>query len=215
KNKTIGKQNQEKELLLKEIHHRVKNNLQVVSSLLQLQSNNVTDGERAALEEGQSRVRAMALIHEKLYQTKNVSEIDMKEYCQHLCRDITNVFGGVHMVKFNIEIDKVLLDIDTAVPVGLMINELVTNAFKYAFIEQKGQMNISIKQEERGIYKMIIADNGPGLPSELNWRKSKGLGLRLINMLTLQLYGTVDYQKGDLSTFTIIFKDTLERKKIA
>ncbi|MGB0431199.1 MAG: tetratricopeptide repeat-containing sensor histidine kinase [Bacteroidia bacterium] len=215
RNKTITKQDQEKELLLKEIHHRVKNNLQVVSSLLQLQSNNVNEHERAALEEGQSRVRAMALIHEKLYQTNNVSEIDMKEYCVHLCRDITNVFGNKQTVKFNIEIENVLLDIDTAVPVGLMINELVTNAFKYAFKEQNGQMNIQICLQEPGIYKMIIADTGPGLPPELNWRKSKGLGLRLINLLTMQLYGTVDYDNSDLSTFTIIFKDTLERKKVA
>lgn len=215
KNTTISKQDHEKALLLKEIHHRVKNNLQVVSSLLQLQSSNVTQDERAVLEEGQSRVRAMALIHEKLYQTDNVSEIDMNEYCKHLCRDISNVFVNDHMVKFNLDIDEVLLDIDTAVPVGLMVNELVTNAFKYAFHNQDGQVNIAIIKEAPGVYKMTIADTGPGLPPDLNWRKSKGLGLRLINLLTIQLYGSVDYENGELSTFTITFKDTLERKKVA
>lgn len=215
RNETITKQDGEKALLLKEIHHRVKNNLQVVSSLLQLQSSNVTEDERAVLEEGQSRVRAMALIHEKLYQTDNVSEIDMYEYCKHLCRDIASVFASDYTVKFNIEIEQVLLDIDTAVPVGLMVNELVTNAFKYAFHQQDGQVNIAIKKVTSGVYKMIIADTGPGLPPELNWRKSKGLGLRLINLLSLQLYGDVAYENSELSTFTITFKDTLERKKVA
>lgn len=213
RNETISRQDGEKAILLKEIHHRVKNNLQVISSLLQLQSSHVSKDERAVLEEGQGRVMAMALIHEKLYQTDHVSEIDMKEYCKHLCRDISNVFAGRHLVKFNIEIDNIHLDIDTAVPVGLMINELVTNAFKYAFHQQEGQVNIAIKKEEIGIYKMTVADSGPGLPPDLNWRKSKGLGLRLINLLTIQLYGSVDYENNGLSTFLITFKDTPERKK--
>lgn len=213
RNEIISRQDGEKAILLKEIHHRVKNNLQVISSLLQLQSSHVTKDERAVLEEGQGRVMAMALIHEKLYQTDNVSEIDMKEYCKHLCRDISNVFAGQHLVKFHMEITDIQLDIDTAVPVGLMINELVTNAFKYAFHQQEGQVNIAIEKKEIGVYKMTVSDSGPGLPPDLNWRKSKGLGLRLINLLTMQLYGTVDYENDGLSTFTITFKDTLERKK--
>jgi len=215
KNETISQQNEEKELLLKEIHHRVKNNLQVVSSLLDLQSKKADDGEKAALAEGQSRVRAMALIHEKLYQSKSVSEINFEEYCTQLSQQISQLFPNGKSVNCHIEVIDVSLDIDTAIPVGLILNELITNAYKYAFPEGGGSLKISAKKGEENGYILRVEDDGKGLPENFDWRKSKSLGLRLVNRLARQLYGTSEYTNSDMSAFEITFKDSIERKKVA
>lgn len=215
KNLTISQQNEEKELLLKEIHHRVKNNLQVVSSLLDLQSKKVGDSEKEALAEGQGRVRAMALIHEKLYQSKTVSAINFEEYCTQLSQQIGQLFPNGQNVDCEIDVVNISLDIDTAVPVGLILNELITNAHKYAFPTGEGRLRISAEKDEQNTYILRVEDNGQGLPDDFDWRKSKSLGLRLVNRLARQLYGKAEYSKGEKSTFEITFKDTLERKKIA
>lgn len=215
KNKTISKQNEEKELLLKEIHHRVKNNLQVVSSLLDLQSKKAGDGEKAALAEGQSRVRAMALIHEKLYESKTISEIDFEAYCKQLSHQIAQLYDYGQQVECEIDVDNIKLDIDTAVPVGLILNELVTNAYKYAFTNGVGRLRISAKKNEQNTYTLRIEDTGEGLPDDFDWRKSKSLGLRLVNRLARQLYGKAEYSKDEKSTFEVTFKDSIERKKVA
>lgn len=215
KNETISKQNEEKELLLKEIHHRVKNNLQVVSSLLDLQSKKAGDNEKTALAEGQSRVRAMALIHEKLYQSKSISEIDFEAYCKQLTHQISQLFPNGKSVDCEIDIIDVSLDIDTAVPVGLILNELVTNAYKYAFVNGQGRLRISAKKDSENGYILRVEDDGPGLPEGFDWRKSKSLGLRLVNRLSRQLYGKAEYRKDEKSIFEITFKDTIERKKVA
>lgn len=211
----ITKRDEEKELLLKEIHHRVKNNLQVVSSLLDLQSKKAGDGEKAALAEGQSRVRAMALIHEKLYQSKTISEIDFEAYCKQLSQQIAQLYGHGQQVDCQIDVGDIKLDIDTAVPVGLILNELVTNAYKYAFTKGGGRLRISAEKDQQNTYTLRIEDTGEGLPDDFDWRKSKSLGLRLVHRLARQLYGTAEYSKSDKSMFEITFKDTIERKAIA
>lgn len=211
----ITQRDEEKELLLKEIHHRVKNNLQVVSSLLDLQSKQANEGEKAALAEGQSRVRAMALIHEKLYQSQSVSEIDFEAYCKQLSHQIAQLFPNGQSIDCEVDVVNVKLDIDTAIPVGLILNELITNAYKYAFPNGKGRLRISAKKNEQHTYTLRIEDTGEGLPDHFDWRKSKSLGLRLVHRLARQLYGAAEYSNDGKSTFEITFKDTIERKAIA
>lgn len=211
----ITKRDEEKELLLKEIHHRVKNNLQVVSSLLDLQSKKAENVEKAALAEGQSRVRAMALIHEKLYESKTISEIDFEAYCKQLSQQIAQLYAHGQQVDCEIDVGSIKLDIDTAVPVGLILNELVTNAYKYAFANGAGRLRISAEKDEQNTYTLRIEDTGEGMPDDFDWRKSKSLGLRLVNRLARQLYGKAEYSNTEKSTFEITFKDTIERKKVA
>ncbi|MGB0430026.1 MAG: tetratricopeptide repeat-containing sensor histidine kinase [Bacteroidia bacterium] len=214
-NNTIQKQNNEKELLLKEIHHRVKNNLQVISSLLELQSKKVSDTESEVFKEGQSRVRAMALIHEELYQNENnLGEVDFKTYTAKLSRQIQSLFPGKESVSIMIDGPSLKLDIDTAIPLGLIINELVTNSFKYG-LDEKGQLSIVFKEMEKGNYSVSVSDNGQGLAEDFDYKKSKSLGLRLVNRLTKQLYGKVEYSNNEKSIFEINFKNTIERKKVA
>lgn len=214
KNQQVNKQNDEKELLLKEIHHRVKNNLQVVSSLLEVQGKNADEKTKVSIVDGQSRVRAMALIHEKLYQNENIASIDFGEYSQQLSRQIASLFPEKRNIKIDISTHKIALDIDTAVPLGLILNELITNAFKYG-LEKNGQLQIALDMIENDHYVLVIKDNGTGLPVEFDLKKAKSLGLRLVNRLSKQLYGSVQYQSNGGAEFSITFKDTLQRKKIA
>ncbi|MFY0675587.1 MAG: tetratricopeptide repeat protein [Bacteroidia bacterium] len=210
----LTKRDDEKDLLLKEIHHRVKNNLQVISSLLELQSKKVSNSESEVFKEGQSRVRAMALIHEELYQNDNLAEVDFKSYTAKLSRQIQSLFPNTEKVKINISGPILKLDIDTAIPLGLILNELITNAFKYA-LTQNGALNIQFYQTEKGNYTVKVIDTGNGLPEDFNIKKSKSLGLRLVNRLAKQLYGKAKYSNQNHSTFEISFKDTIERKKVA
>ncbi|MFY0675590.1 MAG: hypothetical protein JXQ87_19520 [Bacteroidia bacterium] len=214
RNKTINQQNQERELLLKEIHHRVKNNLQVISSLLELQAKKVSDSESEVFKEGQSRVRAMALIHEELYQSEELGEVDIKAYTAKLSRQIQSLFPGKEKVTIAIDGPDIMLDIDTAIPLGLILNELVTNAFKYA-LDLNGKLNISFAENIKGNYKVNVTDTGAGLPVDFDLKRSKSLGLRLVNRLAKQLYGKANYSNNEKSTFEISFKDTIERKKVA
>ncbi|MGB0430025.1 MAG: tetratricopeptide repeat-containing sensor histidine kinase [Bacteroidia bacterium] len=211
---TIEAQNEERELLLKEIHHRIKNNLQVISSLLELQAKKVSDAESEVFKEGQSRVRAMALIHEELYQNNDLAEVDFKAYSAKLSRQIQSLFPGKEKVTISIEGPMIKLDIDTAIPLGLILNELVTNSFKYG-LDEKGQLSIVFKEIDKGNYSVSVSDNGQGLAEDFDYKKSKSLGLRLVHRLTKQLYGKVEYSYNENSTFEISFKDTIERKKVA
>lgn len=213
----LDKQNSEKELLLKEIHHRVKNNLQIISSLLDLQSNQIEDeAALSAIEDGQSRVKSMALIHHKLYQNEDIATINFKEYVEQLSTQILSVL--THS-KPNIQIDidpKLDFDIDTAIPLGLILNELLTNACKYAFDNRTdGQLKVVLKQQEAGQYQLEVKDDGVGMPEHFELRKAKSLGLRLVRRLSKQLFGKARYQNNNGAHFIITFKDTLSRKNIA
>ena len=169
---------QEKEVLLKEVHHRVKNNLQVISSILNLQSSYVKDeGTLNILKESQNRIKSMAFIHESLYQTKDFSSINFTEYIVNLSNNLIHSYSNFdHEVKLNLDIQNVFLNLDLAIPCGLIINEIVSNALKYAFVENKEDGEISIKMEVVGDNLiLLIGDNGKGLPETIDYRNTESL----------------------------------------
>ncbi len=185
----------EKDSLLKEIHHRVKNNLQMVSSLLSLQTKNTrSKAVIDALEEGKSRVKAMALIHQKLYQNDDLSVIEMQGYIESLINSVQSVFKkGGHNINITIDAEGVELDIDRAIPFGLILNELVSNSFKYAFPdpEQEGRIYIHIRTNGEGGF-FEYSDNGVGMPDDSDQREDNSMGLRLIRRLVNQLQSTLN-----------------------
>ncbi len=214
KNSIINNSLEEKELLLKEIHHRVKNSLQLVSSLLQLQSKEIQDETALkSIHEGQERVKAMALIHQKLYQNKDLTTIDFHEYCSLLANEIRSIYSQQETVNIKLEIDNMHFDIDTAIPLGLILNELITNSFKYAFSESKeNSLFISITKHEEGNYLLLVKDNGKGLPEDLDLKKVKSLGLRLVKRLSKQLHGSFECLNDNGSVFKVQFKNTEHRR---
>lgn len=180
----------EKEALLKEIHHRVKNNLQVVSSLLGLQSRSISDPEqRKMFEESQNRVYSMALLHESLYQSENLSLIDFPEYIRQLADHLFRSYGvatdRIHLIT---DLDSISLHMDAAVPCGLIINELVSNSLKYAFPDGRaGEIRIGLHGQPAGMARLLVADNGIGLRNDIDWTTTRSLGLRLVRSLAQQL----------------------------
>jgi len=197
----------EKDVLLKEIHHRVKNNLQVVSSLLYLQSKKTKhDQTLEMLNESQNRIKSMALIHEKLYQSKDIARIDFSEYVQSLMSHLSRSYG-VHlaMVNIHLEVKNVFLNIDKAIPCGLIINELVSNSMKYAFPNNdKGDIVISMSAEN-GYVNLGIYDNGIGFPENVEFQKTETLGLQLVSALTAQLGGSISLDRSKGTRFAIQF----------
>lgn len=212
----VEKQNLEKETLLKEIHHRVKNNLQVISSLLELQSGDVEDETaKAALSEGQNRVKSIALIHQKLYQHENLAAIELNNFVNELYRQGGSIFAKKDQaVEVDFSIPETFIDIDTAVPLGLILNELLTNSFKYAFEQgRNNELRIGLVTEANGKYNLSYFDNGSGLPTGVDLNKSKSLGLRLIHRLSKQIGGSAQYHFNKGSIFTINFADTETRRQ--
>jgi len=209
----IFKQNEEKEVLLKEIHHRVKNNLQIISSLLNLQTKDVEDASAlSAIADGQSRVRAMALIHQKLYQNNDISTVKLNEYIAQLLNEIAGLYPELSNVKREICVSGIELDVDTAIPVGLILSELITNAYKYAFAGGEGTIALTLIQTEYN-YVLTVRDSGPGLPKGFDMSAASSVGLRLIRRLSRQLYGITTYEYENGSKFVVIFKDAFLRKK--
>ena len=207
----------EKEMLLKEIHHRVKNNLQVISSLLNLQSNSIESKEtRELVRESQNRVRSMALIHEKLYQSESLAQVQFAEYLRNLTRDLFRSYsaGGVGL---KLQAEDIPLDVDTAIPCGLIVNELVSNALKYAFQGGRtGDLHISFLKISRERCALTVTDNGVGLPADIDIKNPKTLGLQLVNMLVNQLHGTLDVVTDGGTTFMVTFsqeRDTLKKRR--
>jgi len=193
----LNKSIKEKDVLLKEIHHRVKNNLQIVSSLLSLQSQYVNEpGSVELFKESQSRIISMALIHEKLYQTGDLTRINLSEYANELIGDLFRSYSvNTHLMKYQIESKNILLDINTAIPCGLIINELVTNSIKHAFPDNRsGEIKIDIQCHD-GNCILKIADNGVGFPDDLDINDVKTLGLQLVTSLTKQLDGTIELDR--------------------
>jgi two-component sensor histidine kinase len=200
----------EKEVLLKEIHHRVKNNLQVISSLLNLQSENITDSHSLEkFRESQNRIRSMALVHEKLYESKDLSRINFAEYIESFVDVVNrsyNISEGRVILHLQIDLRDSYLHIDTAIPCALMLNELVSNAFKYAFPDgRKGNLYLTFK-EEGDEYVFEVKDDGIGINPAITTRNSPTLGLQLVDMLTEQISGSVKILSGKGSTFIIRFK---------
>ncbi|MCG2419315.1 tetratricopeptide repeat protein [Aequorivita sp. F47161] len=202
-NVELDAKNKQNELLLKEIHHRVKNNLEMVKSLIALQSAKLEDGaSKEAMLASQNRVQSMGIIHQKLYQGENLGSIEMKDYFVNLSEGVLDTFNAEEKVKIECAMDNLNLDVDTAVPIGLIVNELLTNALKYAFpTTEKGLINISLKEENDALF-LKVSDNGIG-KTEGTKPKGTGFGTQLIHLLTQQLNGTIseDYNNGTAVLF--------------
>jgi PAS domain S-box-containing protein len=197
----------EKEALLKEIHHRVKNNLQVVSSLLGLQSRVVLDPEvRKMFEESQNRVFSMSLLHETLYQSGNLSQIDFPEYIRQLADHLFRSYGVAgERIRLRTELERLPLSLDAAVPCGLIINELVSNSLKYAFPEgRSGEIRIGLHGQS-GMAKLVVADNGVGLQREVDWATTRSLGLRLVRSLAQQLGANIEVLPDSGTEIKLLF----------
>lgn len=200
---------EEKEVLLKEIHHRVKNNMQIISSLLNLQAGYIQDQEAAdALNECQGRIMSMAMIHEKLYQSGTLAGINFADYINGLVSDILYSFtADSGRIKIDVDAADVTLNIDTAVPCGLIINELVTNSIKHAFPDgRNGHIFIHMTQNKEGDYLLVVSDDGIGLPQDLDVSDATTLGLLLVNTLVNQLEGALKIDRNHGTTFRILFK---------
>jgi len=200
----------EKEVLLKEIHHRVKNNLQAISSLLYLQSKNIVDERTLEMfQDGRNRVRSMALVHERLYQSGDLARVDFAEYTQSLANSLFRSYGvNSNIIKLKINVDGVFLGIDTAIPCGLIINELVSNSLKHAFPNgREGEIRIELCSDNDGQFTLMVSDNGVGFPENLDFRNTKSLGLQLVNTLVAQLEGTVELDRSGETAFRITFTE--------
>lgn len=199
----------EKEVLLKEIHHRVKNNLQIISSLLKLQSSNIQDErDLSFFQDSYNRVRSMALIHEKLYRTESLARIDTADYIPNLVRDLLSSYG-IKGISLNLQISPIYLEIDTAIPCGLIITELVSNSLKYAFPDHRsGEIIVKFRQDKNMIL-LGVGDNGIGLPVNFDIDQSSSLGLQLVVNLTRQLEGELTIQKEGGTYYLITFMSPL------
>ncbi|HQP49189.1 MAG TPA: PAS domain S-box protein [Spirochaetota bacterium] len=198
----------EKETLLKEIHHRVKNNMQVISSLLGLQASKIENEKVSELfNESRYRVRSMALVHEKLYRSEHLSMVNFGEYIEDITKELQRVYeqdsGAITVVT---EISNVFLGVDIAIPCGLIINELLSNSMKHAFADgMPGEIYIGFSHQEDGHYRLVIRDNGPGLPPDVDFFNSRSLGLQLVNALTAQLQGQLFHNTGEGTEVVIVF----------
>jgi len=199
----------EKELLLKEIHHRVKNNLQIVYGLLYKQSR-VSDDRafKNLMEDAQSRIKSMAIIHEKLYRNNSFSEIDMKGYVSELIKDIDRSYTTDSNINVTLQMTVTKFHIDIAIPLGLILNELISNVYKHAFPSGKGNMWISLTQYN-GQHQITVKDDGVGVPEGLDFNKSSSLGMNLVTGLCHQIRASFDYQNNTGSEFTIVLNDSL------
>ncbi|MFT4833138.1 MAG: two-component sensor histidine kinase [Psychroserpens sp.] len=195
KNKRLEEQNTEKEFLLKEVHHRVKNNLEIISSLLALQASQLKNNKlTSAMQDIQNRVYSMSMIHKRLYQDRNLAAIDMCDYFNDLGTHVLESFGAEKRVQINYGIKNINLDMDTAVPIGLIVNELLTNSFKYAFPNnRKGSIELMMERENGGLIVLRVADDGVGQPKEEH-PQNKGFGKQLIDLLVHQLDGQLTYE---------------------
>jgi PAS domain S-box-containing protein len=203
----------EKEVLLKEIHHRVKNNLQIVSSLLYLQTRRTEhSGAISALQESRDRIKSMALIHERLYQSPDLASVDMAEYTRSLVSDLRHShIAEDSAVELAVTIVDIPLGITEAIPCGLIINELVSNALKHAFPKgREGEITVHLLRRDASQITLTVSDNGVGLPEQTDFRKSPSLGLTLINSLVEQLNGTIELDRSGGTTFTITFRQSDE-----
>jgi two-component system, sensor histidine kinase PdtaS len=205
-NKKIKKQEGHLNYLMKELHHRVKNNLQIVSSLLNLQSAKINDPmAQKALMEGQHRIEAMSLIHQKLYQTKTTSRVNIQEFITELAENLMHAYGyKANSFNLQLQVEVKELDADIAIPAGLILNEVVTNSFKYAYKNVNDPaLYITMKESDQKL-QLMIADNGPEL-TEKAWKQSTSFGRQLIQSLTMQLEGSMQLNCDQGSAFTFTF----------
>ena len=215
-NALLAEKNKENELLIKEIHHRVKNNLEIVSSLLELQAEQLTDvTTQMILQESQNRVQSMGLVHQKLYQKGILNSVEMRDYFKNLSESILETFNAWDRMDIDINMEKTILDVEVAIPIGLIVNELITNAWKYAFPEKtcknkKGLVKVSLNKIDEQHLQLIVADNGIGKDLHAP-NKGTGFGSQLINLLTIQLNGSMQEIQDNGTTF--IFDFILKNKQ--
>ena len=200
----------EKEILMKEIHHRAKNNLTIISSLLNLQSRHINDKEALGVfRESQNRARSMALIHEKLYRSDNLRKIDFGEYIRSLTIELFNSYRASQGIELDMDIANIDLDINTAVPLALIVNEIVTNSLKYAFPDKKtGNVSVHFAKNDGGL-QLIVEDNGIGFPGDLDFRNTNSLGMQLVTSLTDQIKGNIKLERNEGTKFIIDFKEKI------
>ena len=203
----IEQQRDEKEILLKEIHHRVKNNLQVINSLLSLQSNYTDDEKSLALfNEAKNRIRSMALIHEKMYQSGDLAHIDFQDYIMALTNDLIATYSINCDIFLDIKIDPIKFSIDTIIPLGLLINEIISNTLKYAFVNRnKGIIKIHLSKLDNNKFVLIAGDNGVGMPKEIFEGESTSLGVELIKIFTEQLDGEIKQLETEGTIYELVF----------
>jgi len=202
-NRDLIIKNREKEILLKEIHHRVKNNMQIIISLLNIQANSTTsEHEMSVFNECKDRIRSMAMIHERLYLENDISKITLEEYVYELVKELSTSYSTNQKVKFDLSIEPLQISIDTAIPLGLILNELITNALKHAFKTKDGVLIIESNCIEKRM-KLTISDSGNGF----DFKNYKGptFGLELIDILVSQINGTLEYSNNNGSVYTISF----------
>ena len=207
----IEKSLKEKEVLLREVYHRVKNNMQIITSLLNLQARYARDGEyREMFRESHNRIKSMSLVHEKLYQSKDLSTIDFKEYIKDIAKGLFLSYGANKgKIALVMDINNISLNINTAIPCGLIINELVTNSLKHAFTDGKeGEIKIAVHSMNENTIELVVGDNGIGISEDLDFKTTKSLGLQLVTMLAEnQLHGEIILDRSKGTQFIITFKE--------
>jgi two-component system, sensor histidine kinase PdtaS len=201
----------EKEVLLEEVHHRVKNNLQVITSLLGLQARSIKDSAtRIKFDESRYRIQAMAILHEILDESSSLAEIDFADYVQRLVAHLIRSYGAIGRIRARLRLDPLSCHRDVALPCGLIVNEVLSNALKYAFPGGKpGEVQIELRREPSGRVRLLIADNGIGLPNGCDWETSPTLGLRLVRTLARQIDANMQVTSGNGTAFSIDFRDGL------
>ncbi len=217
KSKMLEQRNLEKELLLKEIHHRVKNNFQLVSSLLDLDSCERRETNVKKITESKNRIKVMALIHQNLYQSDRFSSVNFKEFAEKLFHELSYLVSDYYSIDLRLNINKTIkFDIDTIVPLGLILNELYTNSLKYAFFkDKKNKVGLTLEKKNKEAFLLIYSDSGNGLPDDIDLMKTKTLGLRLIRRLAKQLHGSFTHKYEDnISYFIVEFKDQDQRRRV-
>jgi PAS domain S-box-containing protein len=198
----------EKEVMLREIHHRVKNNMQIILSLLRIQSRLVKEQEiREMFKQSQNRIRSMALIHEALYKSDDLANIDFSDYLSRMTTHLLSLYREeIGQVRISQEAKDIFLNINKAIPCGLIISELISNALKHAFPDKRdGEVSIEMREDKKGKYTLVVKDNGVGFPAKMDFRAANTLGLQLVNDLVSQLNGRIDFSRKEGTEFTIRF----------
>lgn len=206
--KKLEKALEDKEILMKEIHHRVKNNLMMISSLLNIQSHYIKDQEvKDIFAESQNRANSMALLHQELYESGDMNDIELSEYLRSLSTEIMHSYNSKNKsVDLTLDLEQGTIDVDRAIPIGLIATETIINSFKHAFPEGNGKILIKFFKENDS-FVLIISDNGVGFPENLDFRSQGNMGMMLINGLINQIDGSIDMKRENGTTFIIKFKD--------
>ncbi len=207
----------EKEILLKEIHHRVKNNLQIVASLLNLQKRSIKDPKIIQLfEDSQNRIYSMAIIHERLYQSKQLNQINLGEYLQDLVNALIQSYNiDAKQIEVQLHADPIYINIETATPCGLIVNELVTNIIKYAFPDRRlGKVSIECRTTPDAKILLAVCDNGVGIPDRVDFNNPSSLGLRIITNLARQLRATLDLDRSNGTRLSLQFSEVADQNRI-